>query len=107
MGKGKDLQEFVKKVTEAFEPEIVLLFGSRARGDFLKKSDYDLIVVSKKFKGMHFLERIAKVYKFWNAKEHADVLCYTPEEFEDFSKRKPFNKGSEGRKNPLPQNISS
>jgi len=49
--KAGEIEEFLKRVRERFEPKLILLFGSRARGEELKKSDYDLIVVSEKFRG--------------------------------------------------------
>ena len=38
----------IKEVVKSFFPEAkVLLFGSRARGDFDKDSDYDLLIIVK------------------------------------------------------------
>ncbi len=37
--------ELLRPVVEVFEPERVILFGSRARGDGTADSDYDLLVV--------------------------------------------------------------
>ncbi len=62
----------------------ILLFGSRARGDHLKGSDYDLIVVSSKFKGVPFTKRIVMVTREIYEKGvegNFELLCYTPEEF--------------------------
>ena len=58
----------------------IILFGSRARGEALKSSDYDIIVISKAFKNVPFFERPVMLYKFWQGKA-IDLLCYTPEEF--------------------------
>jgi len=53
--------EEVRRVVEAVRREIpdarIILFGSRARGDYLKTSDIDLIIVSRVFGGMHFSDR--------------------------------------------------
>lgn len=46
-------------------------------------SDYDLIIVSKKFENMHWHKRIEQIVKHWNLKEDIDVLPYTPEEFRE------------------------
>jgi predicted nucleotidyltransferase len=51
-------ERIVDRIKEKFEPEEVILFGSRARGDYLEDSDYDLMVVSKKFGGYDFRARI-------------------------------------------------
>jgi len=59
------------------------LFGSRARGDHLRNSDYDVILVSTDFEGMFFTRRSALMYDFWNHWPiQIEPLCYTPEEFE-------------------------
>ncbi|EEB73841.1 nucleotidyltransferase domain-containing protein [Thermococcus sp. AM4] len=63
----------------------VVFFGSRIRGDYLKDSDYDIIVVSKAFRGKHFTRRSSEVLRIlWDAGIVGDfeILCYTPEEFE-------------------------
>lgn len=77
-----EIKEFVEKIREKIDDLEAILFGSRARGDHLRNSDFDLILISDKFKGMHFLERIRFVYEFWEKDKHLDVFCYTKEEFE-------------------------
>lgn len=57
------------------------MFGSRARGDYLEESDINLIVVSNKFKGVPFRERMIQAYGMWDKKEDLEQICYTPEEF--------------------------
>ena len=42
-----DLAEAVKRLAAAFDPEKIILFGSRARGDATERSDYDLLVVCR------------------------------------------------------------
>jgi predicted nucleotidyltransferase len=62
----------------------VLLFGSRARGDYVQESDWDLIVISPAFAGVPFLRRGAEVAMaiFRADVGAAEVLCYSPEEFQ-------------------------
>jgi len=78
----ENINEFLDKVKINFNPELILLFGSRAREEHLKESDYDFIIVSKKFEGIHFLKRIEQILSFWNLDQDVDILPYTPEEFE-------------------------
>ena len=73
---------FVDRLNKDFDIEKVIFFGSRVRGDHLKSSDYDLIVVSRDFEGIFFTDRISKMYKYWKSENALEVLCYTPEEFE-------------------------
>jgi len=39
------LQEIVRRLVEAYHPERIFLFGSRARGEAGPDSDYDILVV--------------------------------------------------------------
>ena len=77
-----EIDEFICKIKKKFNPQKIILFGSRARGEHLEGSDYDIIIVSEAFKGMSFLRRLEMVYEFWDGERRMDVLCYTPEEFE-------------------------
>ncbi|AEC52248.1 hypothetical protein PNA2_1333 [Pyrococcus sp. NA2] len=58
---------------------------ARAIRDYLKDSDYDIIVVSEAFKGKHFTERSSEVLRVLLSSGvigDFEILCYTPEEFE-------------------------
>ncbi|MGB9674860.1 MAG: nucleotidyltransferase domain-containing protein [Nanopusillaceae archaeon] len=75
--------EIANKIKEKLEKEgikvdKIILFGSRARGDYLKESDYDFIIVSKDFKNIPITKRIELAL----IDENVDVICLTPEEFE-------------------------
>jgi len=76
-------ERIVDHIKKKFEPEKVILFGSGARGDYLKDSDYDLMLVSRRFKRDDFRERIVKLYELVDEPISIDVLCYTPEGFEE------------------------
>ncbi len=88
---GKAWTLKVAKVMKEHYPDArIVFFGSRIRGDYLKDSDYDIIVVSKAFRGKHFTERSSDVLRLlWKAGIIGDfeILCYTPEEFERKKKR--------------------
>ena len=45
------IESFVAAIIDKYDPEKILLFGSRARGDHLLESDVDVIIVSKSSKG--------------------------------------------------------
>ena len=80
--KDRVILDFFKKVRKKYPDARVYLFGSRARKEHLKESDYDIIVVSRYFRNIPFLKRMEKMYEFWTYPIHADILCYTPEELE-------------------------
>ena len=44
---------YIKILKEKFKPQKIILFGSRARGDNHKESDYDLLIVAEKFKNIN------------------------------------------------------
>jgi len=58
----------------------MILFGSRARGDWLLDSDADLMIVSPDFQGHRFVDRSAEVLRHWRGRVDLEVFCYTPEE---------------------------
>jgi predicted nucleotidyltransferase len=45
LGSDVQLQEIVRRLIEAYRPERIYLFGSRARGQAGPDSDYDLLVI--------------------------------------------------------------
>lgn len=85
MGASADsrITNFLQKVREKFSIEQAIFFGSRARGENLKDSDYDIILVSDDFRDIFFSKRSALMYDFWQYWPiEIEPLCYTPEEFE-------------------------
>lgn len=76
------VKTFAEQVRKHLRVERMMLFGSRARGQALKDSDYDFVIVSPDFKGIFFTRRSAEMYKYWDYPETLEALCYTPEEFE-------------------------
>ena len=73
--------EFIARLQEELRLERALLFGSRARDDWLHESDYDFVIVSPDFAQVPFLKRASLVQRHWPGREHAEILAYTPDEF--------------------------
>jgi predicted nucleotidyltransferase len=73
---------------QRWEPLDVIAFGSRVRGDALSTSDLDLILVSPKFASVPFLKRAGHVLEGLGFPPGLELLCYTPQEFEE--KRQEF-----------------
>lgn len=80
--RAENLDDLVRLIKNEFNTELVLLFGSRARGDNLIESDYDIIIVSKDFEGINFIKRMGLVQDLWDGIYRLEAFCYTPEEFE-------------------------
>ena len=75
-------REYLPRLVEKFRPTRVLVFGSRARGDALKHSDLDLLVVSEAFAGVRWLDRSVRVLEELDVRFGVELLCYTPEEYD-------------------------
>lgn len=75
------IAEFVRRLSRKIRLSRVILFGSTARGDRLRQSDVDLIIVSDDFKGMPLNERFRLVYSEWPPEIDADLIPLTEEEF--------------------------
>jgi predicted nucleotidyltransferase len=74
------LEELVRLLQD-YDPERIILFGSRARGDADEHSDYDLIVIKRTTRP--FLQRMRDMVPYLVAfGRPAEILVYTPEEFE-------------------------
>jgi len=81
------IQKYLDKIKEAYQPEQIWLWGSRAYGTPHEYSDIDLIVVSNAFANERFIRRMSTFLRKIGlvtdtSVEVVDVLCYTPEEFE-------------------------
>ena len=77
----KKLGQFEKNISNEFQVDYLLFFGSQARGDSHKDSDIDLVIVSPAFRKQKFFQRAVKLYDYWNLDYPVDFLCLTPEEF--------------------------
>ena len=75
------VEGFAKKVKRDYADAEVILFGSRAREEEMKDSDYDVVVVSGAFEGVNFFRRTEIMYEYWNRDELLEAFCYTPKEF--------------------------
>lgn len=90
MGKRKHLgylKEFKEQLSQKISVEKMILFGSRATGKPKRWSDFDIIIVSKKFKNMDTLKRPLGFHDDWTIDYPVDFLCYTPKEFNKLKKQ--------------------
>lgn len=75
------VKHVLKQVHKDFPLQKALLFGSRARNNWLYTSDVDLLLVSESFDKIAFLDRGKHVYQYWDSPLELHVVCYTPKEF--------------------------
>src|SRR5487761_2691718 len=76
------LAEIVSRLIDAYEPERVYLFGSKARGDHGPDSDFDLMVVVAKTSepGYRLAQNAHSL--LWGVRTAADVLIWDRDRFD-------------------------
>jgi predicted nucleotidyltransferase len=75
-------REVLPRLVERYRPTHVIVFGSRVRGDALRDSDLDVLVVSEAFRDVRWLDRSPRVYGDCDIRFGVELLCYTEEEYE-------------------------
>ena len=75
------MEEYLPRIRAEFKPSQVRLFGSRVRGDALEHSDLDVVLVSRRFETIDWVDRAGTVLKRAKIDRWIEFLCYTPEEF--------------------------
>jgi predicted nucleotidyltransferase len=78
------IQEIVRRIVKAIQPEKVILFGSRARGTARPESDIDLLVIARSTQPRH--RRAAPLYgALSDILTPMDIVVYSPEEVQEWS----------------------
>lgn len=78
-------QNIVNVIKSEVDPEKIILFGSRARGDFRKDSDLDLLIIEKEpfSGGRSRLKELSKIRRaLRNTELTKDILLYSIDEVE-------------------------
>ncbi len=78
---AQPLARFLETLRKRDPEAKVFLCGSYARGDWLKDSDVDLIVVSRIFSKLDVGKRFVLVKKLMGPGCSLDLLAFTPKEF--------------------------
>ncbi|MHA1268423.1 MAG: nucleotidyltransferase domain-containing protein [Candidatus Helarchaeota archaeon] len=81
----KALSNFISKIVKEMTIKCIILFGSRARGDFKQYSDVDLIIIGNFSE--RFLDRSLKLTEKNNSPYNFEIFCYTEQEFKSMFKR--------------------
>jgi len=78
------LAEIVHRLVEAVDPDRIVLFGSRARGDSRPDSDLDLLIVKDSVEPRH--RRVVPAYRALRGLGvPKDIVWYTPQELADWA----------------------
>jgi len=77
------LDEVTRRLVSALDPDKVILFGSRARGDERPDSDIDLLIIRASDEPKH--QRIIRAFRALRGMGvPKDILWVTPEEMDDW-----------------------
>jgi uncharacterized protein len=76
------LHDRLDLIRRVYAPQRLIVFGSRSVGLAREESDIDLIVVSEKFRGVTYPNRMGDFLIDIEPDVHVDAICYTPEEFD-------------------------
>lgn len=90
----KLISRYIQHLSGKIRVDRIIVFGSRARGDFMENSDLDLLVISPDFKGRDHLERAKLLHKVWRAVNatslRVEAFGYTDEEVKKMKRYSPF-----------------
>jgi predicted nucleotidyltransferase len=78
------VQDIVQRIVETAQPDKVILFGSRARGNARPDSDFDLLVI-KDSEEPGYRRDAALYLALAGLNAPVDVMVYTPEEVREWS----------------------
>ena len=79
------LQEIVRRLVRAVDPDRIVLFGSRARSDARPDSDLDLLIVKESGELRH--RRAIPAYNaLIGLGVPTDIICRTPAEIAEWSR---------------------
>lgn len=87
---NKIVNNFVTELSKKVSLDGVFLFGSAARGEMTRDSDLDLLVISKDFNAMNFMQRLqllSRASVCCSDRIAIDAVGYTPKEFLCFKKQ--------------------
>ncbi len=84
------IMDITNCIVETVHPQKVILFGSFARGEDTKNSDYDLFIICDDKDHDHFSKQGVAVHMaLWDFDERGiDVIFNTKEKFEDYKLRR-------------------
>lgn len=82
--------DFTSQLTDTYKTYLkekltsIVLFGSRARGDYIESSDFDILIVAESLPG-RYLARMGYIRApLLNFQEKIQVIAKTPQEFDSY-----------------------
>ena len=79
------IDDIVHRIVETAQPDKIILFGSRARGDARPNSDFDVLVI-KESNEPRYRRSVPLYVALADLPAEVEVMVYTPEEIEEWRK---------------------
>ena len=73
----------VRRIVETAQPDKIILFGSRARGDGRPNSDFDVLVI-KESSEPRYRRSVPLYVALADVPAEVEVIVYTPEEVDEW-----------------------
>ncbi len=83
-----ELETYRERLVREYRPEQIWIFGSLAFGETTDWSDIDLLIVKET--DVRFLDRTKEVLQLLRPRVGMDILVYTPSEFDQLCRERPF-----------------
>src|SRR5574341_1555758 len=84
----QELKRYLSLLTDYDQPDRVILFGSLVGGNVRPESDIDLVIVKQT--NLPFWKRLREMRRLLQPCVGTDILVYTPNEFEQLRRERPF-----------------
>ena len=84
---NEELKKVVDIIVRDFAPDKIILFGSRARGDFKKNSDYDLMVLKTDVPHRRKMAQDIEMH-LYPLPTPTDIIVETPAHYEELTHNK-------------------
>jgi len=84
----QELKRYLSLLTGHDQPERVILFGSLVGGNVRPESDIDLVIIKQT--ELPFWKRLREMRRLLQPRVGTDILVYTPNEFEQLRRERPF-----------------
>jgi predicted nucleotidyltransferase len=84
----RELKRYLSLLAGHDQPEQVILFGSLVTGKVRPESDIDLVIIKQT--ELPFWKRLREMRRLLQPRVGTDILVYTPNEFEQLRRERPF-----------------
>ena len=77
------VRDIIRRIVQTAQPDKIILFGSRARGDARPDSDFDVLVI-KESSEPRYRRSVPLYVALADLPAEVEVMVYTPEEIDEW-----------------------